>query len=177
MLVVRIWLAQHFIFRGKRRKALFANGDWYDRAYGYFMRTIVGCANLALTRSPWFYRMGTYINDMFPKFLEYSPFENPEYYAFPFKTVTIDHMVLVYQMPERWNLLDIAEERGMLYDEFYDYVINYALCDNDTRARPRFTIRDHALRPLLPSISVKGYRVGTMKNIRIPTKFKNRLHG
>lgn len=111
-------------------------------AYGYFVRHLVGLPNFGLTRNVWSFRVGTYLKDLFPEYLAHDPWEEPEYFKFPFKNIGIDHMFFVYQMPERFNLLQIAENHNMSYDAFYNYVVNYIYCVNEQQApsdtKPKF---------------------------------------
>lgn len=174
-LVENTWLALHFIYRGKRRKRLFANGVWYERAYSYFMRNIVGNGLYTLTRSRWYYRMASYLNDLYPDLLSSNPFEEPERFVFPYATVTLDHMYLVYQMDERFDLLKIAEERGMMYDKFFDYVINYTYTENDKLTKPKYKLMHYGDAEELAYFSVKGFSYSN--RINTPASFVNKAHG
>lgn len=49
---------------------------------------------------------------------------------FPYKFIGLSHMFLVYQMPERNELLKIADDRKMAYWDFLEYIINYISCYN-----------------------------------------------
>jgi hypothetical protein len=60
-----------------------------------------------------------------------SPFENPDYYKFPYKNISPDFLILVWRMKERLALLKIADEKKMTYAVFMDYVINYIYCYNE----------------------------------------------
>ena len=78
---------------------------------------------------------------MYPGFEEGNPFENPEFYKFPYKNVSVDYMLVVYQMDDRLGLLDIAEKQNMSYARFLDYVINHAYSVNDELNYIKYSIR------------------------------------
>lgn len=173
MMVEILWLSLHFIYRGKRRKSLYANGDWYDKAWGYYMRGVVGYPNQSLTRSVWFYRIASYLNDFYPDFLSRDPFVDPDYFRFPYATVTIDHMHLVYQMPDRFDLLRIADERKMNFDEFFDFVVNHMMCLNEASGKkeqiyrlPQFGQSSSAL-----YVRYSKFNKETMRHINKPPKW------
>lgn len=178
MMVESLWLSLHFIYRGKRRKSLYANGDWYDKAWGFFMRTIVGYPNQSFMRSGWFYRVASYLNELYPDFLSRDPLADPGHFRFPYDTVTIDHMHLVYQMPDRMDLLRIAEERGMKFDEFFDYVINHMMCLNEQYKKdgqlyrlPQFGQSSNAL-----YVRYLKFNKEPMRHINRPAKWRQKLY-
>lgn len=173
-----IWLNLHFIYRGKRRKHLFANGPWLERAYGYFMREMVGTPLTFLTRSGWFFKVATYIDDLYPDFLENDPFKNPELYKFPYKTATIDFMYFVYQMPHRLELLRIAEEQEMNYDQFVDYVINYVMTENEGDPRKvQYKVMRMDAPTDAPYIGYDSYRPLRARYMKTPARWRNKKHG
>ena len=176
-LVENTWLALHFIFRGKRRKHTFGNGNWYDRAYGYFMRNMVGNGFHTMTQTRWYYRVAFYINDLYPDFLSRSPFDEPEYFRFPYKTVTIDHMYLVYQMEERFDLLNIAEKRAMYFDKFLDYVVNHIYSVNEKLDKPKYKLMHYGEVQKPAYVSVKGFSYEKAKRINTPSRFAQTTHG
>lgn len=182
-LVEHTWLGLNFVYRGKRRKGLYSNGDWYDRAYGYFMRQMVGLPGIFMTRSGWFYRIGTYLNDLFPGYLSHDPWEEPEYFKFPFENIGIDHMYFVYQMPERFNLLQIAEDRNMSYNEFYDFVVNYIYCANDRNKelqyvnKPKFRIKNHGRTSSAAYVTYSEFKPISLRLITTPPKYRYKIHG
>lgn len=179
MMIEYLWMSLHFVYRTKRRKSLYANGDWYDKAWGFFMRSIVGFPNQSLTRSTWFYRIASYLNEIYPDFLSRDPFLEPDYFKFPYETVTLDHMHLVYQMPDRFDLLRIAEERKMHYDAFFDYVINHMMCLNELSGKkdqlyrlPQFGQSSNAL-----YVRYAKFNKETMRHITMPPKWTKKPHG
>jgi len=175
-LIENSWLSLHLIFRGKRRKHLFGNGDWQDRAYSYFMRTMVGQSFHCLTRTRWYYRIAFYLNDLYPDFLSRNPFEEPEYFLFPYNTVTLDHMYLIYQMEDRFDLLKIAEERKLDINRFLNYVVNHVYSLNEKLDKPKYQLMHYgSTKPAY--VSVKGFSYQKVKRINIPGKFVSRAHG
>lgn len=102
-------------------------------------RNIIGLDFSVIKKNTFFYKITTYFPDFFPLFYENNPFENPEYYNFPYQHVTPDFLFLVYQMPERLDLLDIAEKKKMVFGKFLDYVINYVMCYNNDHGKQIYT--------------------------------------
>ena len=129
--VVKIsWLMRRFCYNGKRRLRSRNNGHCLDSAYGLFVRNFVGYdTKFIFANRSSIVKIITYVDDLFPNFDEGNPFK--EEYKYPYKTVTLNHMVLVYQMKEKMELLDCAEKKKLSYTEFMDYVINYINCYND----------------------------------------------
>lgn len=135
-----VWLQHRFTYMGYRRKKTGGNHYAVDGAFGVFMRHYVGIEYRLFSRNFYYPRIASYMSEFFPEFNSRNPFEDPEYYRFPYKHVTTDFLAIVSQMPQRMELLQIAEERKMAWDEFMDYVINFALCYNDEKKRKEFTI-------------------------------------
>lgn len=131
-IVVRFhWLQRRFFYRGYQRKRSGWNNFMVDNAFATFVRHYLKMNSRILTSSFYYMRTEVYFRDFFPEFDKKNPFRNPEYYEFPYKNITIDFLTVVYQMPERLDLLAKAEEEGMSYAEFIDYVVNYVLCYNE----------------------------------------------
>lgn len=172
-----IWLNLHFIYRGERRKNLFANGPWVERAYGYFMREMVGTPLFIMTRSGTFFKIATYLDEMFPRFLDEDPFKNPEYFKFPYKYATLDYMYFVYQLPERMDLLRIAEEKKMNYNQFVDYVVNHVLSVNEETGKNAYRIKRLDAPTDSPYIWHEDFRPLRARYMKVPAKFRKKLHG
>ena len=129
-LVKIAWLMRRFCYNGERRIKHRSNGQILDTAYGLFIRNFVGYdTKFVYSNRSGIAKILTYMDDLFPNFDEGNPLE--EAYKYPYKTVTLSHMVLVYQMEERMELLDYVERKGLTYVEFLDYIINYINCHND----------------------------------------------
>jgi hypothetical protein len=77
-------------------------------------------------------RVSSYIFHFFPRetFLDHDPFLEPEHFKYPFKHVTLEYLVFVYLMPERFEILQMAEEGLWKLDYFRDWVVNYAYSFN-----------------------------------------------
>lgn len=129
--VKHIWLEKQMAYDGIRRTGRSRNGRGADKGFGHFMRSRVGISHRVLTRGTFFSAVGTYLLDFYPDFLKHDPFIEPEYYKFPYEHVTIDFLCFVFQMDNRLEILAEAEKRGMLFSEFTDWVVNWALCYND----------------------------------------------
>ena len=129
-LVKIAWLMRRFCYDGERRVRHGSNGQILDTAYGLFVRNFIGYdTKFVYSNRSGIAKILTYMDDLFPNFDEGNPLE--EIYEYPYKVVTLSHMVLVYQMEERMELLDYAERKGLAYVEFLDYIINHINCHND----------------------------------------------
>lgn len=138
--VKQVWLDQHFTYSGKRRVKRYANGPGVDVAYAQFLRIAVGTNQRALTANFCFLPTSTYFIDFFPDFLIDNPFKNPEKYKYPYESVSLDFLSLVYQMDNRLALLAEAEEKGMSYAEFMNWVINWAFCHNEDIGEEKYQL-------------------------------------
>lgn len=128
----QIWLEQHFVFNGQRRNKRKCNGQQHDWAYGYFQKFMVGITHKPVAYNQAFSSIITYFKDLFPDFLKHDPFEEPEYFAYPFKTATIDYLTFVHLMPEiRMDILKKVEEEKLSFVDFANWVTNYVFCYND----------------------------------------------
>lgn len=85
--------------------------------------------------------LSVYLNDWFPKILVSNPFTTPEDYEFPYKHVTLEFLFVVHMMHQKYELLQIAEDRKMTYMNFVNYVINHALCYNDDHNCKRYKVK------------------------------------
>lgn len=143
-----IWLESKFCYNGAHRKKTRQNGYYLDTAFGVFMKAIIGYDNRSFNfGNSHLKKVKTYFPEIFPLFSEMSPFENPEYYKYPYKFITIGHMVTIYQVEERLDLLKIAEERKIGYYEFLDYILNWINCYNDEHGYTYEFIMSHIWQP------------------------------
>lgn len=146
-----MWLARKFMFRGKLRKKYRRNGYYPDRAWGMFLRNYVGLDNrIWFTRHSLLTKIVTYMDDFFPNFDEGNPFK--EKYEFPFKFITLDYLYVVIDLPERMDLLRIAERKQLPYTEYLDYLSNYVGCYNDRHGKE--ILRTMFINPNAPHIKV-----------------------
>jgi len=128
-LVKMVWLYRRFCFDGKRRLQLGRNGIQVDGGFAKFFRHYVGIDTKLITRNDFLSKIITYLDDFFPGFDDGDPFKDD--YKYPYKTVALEYLVVVYQMPERLELLQYADDKKMKYTEFLDYMINYVNCYNE----------------------------------------------
>ena len=137
---VRIsWLRRKFSYCNLRTVLpMYKNALILNLAFVKFLRRVVGKDIQILTRGGVLSKIESYFVDFFPGFLDGNPFENPEYYKFPYKHVTLDFLFLVNQMDERLELLKIAEKEKMTFAVFTDYVINYVSTENELSPKPIF---------------------------------------
>jgi hypothetical protein len=90
-------------------------------------------------RSPYFNKWDAfYFDHFYPEFEEENPFENPDYYAFPYKNITPDFLIFVYQMNARFDLLKQADEAAMTFAEFGDFVLDFIFIENDRLGRKKY---------------------------------------
>jgi hypothetical protein len=122
-LVKVVWLSRKFVYEGKPRLLKHCNGFWIDSAFAIFMRNYVGIDNRLIFRDDMFSKIETYFNDFFEDFEARNPFE--EKMKFPYSHITLEYLIVVYQMEERLDLLKIADDRKIPYPKFLDYVVNY----------------------------------------------------
>lgn len=135
-----VWLELQFIYNGRRREARSSNSIQEDKAFSYFMRADVGTGHKTLTSNLTFTIISTYLKDFFPDFLNHDPSIEPEYFSFPYKYVSLEHMAFVYKMKDRMEMLEYAEERAMRFMDFANWAVNQALCYNDEIGRDMYTI-------------------------------------
>lgn len=128
IVVKEVWLEHQLTFKGARRTRRRSNGFFMDSAFGSFTKVGVGVTQRVITSFACFPRVASYLIDFFPEFLFDDPFKNPEKYQFPYKNISLGHMVFVYQMDNRLELLEEAEEKSMSYAEFVNWAYNWALC-------------------------------------------------
>ena len=130
-LVKQVWLENTFLLSGVRRKARSGNGFTSDSIFGFFFKALVGTSQKIITDGFYPTAIPTYFQDFFPDFSDHDPDLEPEYFAFPYKHLTLDHLGFVYQLHNRLELLKEADERAMSYHDFVNWVtpkiIEYAL--------------------------------------------------
>jgi len=124
-----IWLSRRFVYGGKPRLHKNRNGCWIDSAFAIFMRNYVGLDNRLILRDDMFSKIETYIDDFFEDFDARNPFE--EKMIFPYSYITLEYLIIVYQMDERIDLLNIAEKNKLSYTKFLDYIVNYISSYNE----------------------------------------------
>lgn len=126
------WLLGKFVYDGKPRTDISkSNGPKLDTMFTIFMRNYVGFSQNIITKNYMNSKIMSYFKDFFPDFEIKNPFEDPEYFQYPYSVATFEHICLVYQMPERLELLQYAEKNSLSYVDFFDYVVNYIHCYNE----------------------------------------------
>lgn len=144
------WLQRKFLNKGVRKTKHGRTHMRIDTAYSTFIKHYIGSSYQLLTCSFTFGKIVGYISDFIPKFDKRNPFNNPEEFEFPYKNVSLAHMMLVYQMDERLDLLKEAEEKKMSFYQFLDFVINYINSVNEEEGREVFSL----YRPLNEKVSL-----------------------
>ncbi len=149
-LVKSTWLNRQFCYRGNRRIKPNGNGVELDRAFGVYTRRYLNHDNRFVTRNTSFGKVVSYFDDFFPNFEEGNPFEQP--YLYPYKYMTLENLVTVYQMDERLELLSEGEEKQMAYTDFLDYVLNYISCYNEEHGEHYLFSYSHVFMPYIKKL-------------------------
>ena len=169
--VQTIWLIGQFQY--KRIEGSVCRGDGSQKeiagriAFSSFCKNYIGIEHYFLTNSNSYYnKLRTYFGELFPNFYKDNPFKNPEKYKFPFKNLTIDHLFLVYQMPERMDILNYVDEKNLRFGEFLDFVINYIGKCNDVAGKEVFQFYSGWKRcpPYVKSLKLKELKKLDAKN-------------
>lgn len=126
-----LWLEKQLIINGHRRTRRFRSGHSYDMLYGRFISILVGRDQATLTRSRWFQITAACAAEMFPGFYLHNPFTEPEYFQWPYEHVGVDFLAYVYQVHNRLELVEYANNMRMSFHDFKNWVNNYVLCYND----------------------------------------------
>ena len=125
-----VWLSRRFCYNGTRRTKHWGNGINLDGAFSVFAREYLNYGpKILFSANSQFAKISTYIEDFFPDFDLGNPFENK--FEYPFQYMLLPYLLVVYQMPERMDLLREGEKNKMLLSEFMDYVVNYVGCYNE----------------------------------------------
>lgn len=140
MVLKNVWLEKQFVYDGQRKKARYGNGYEVDGAFSHFAKTFVGATNRLISDNQYTSVVVSYIKELYPEFLLRNPFDDSDYYAFPFNHVTLDHMAFVYQVEYRMEMLQYAEERKMTYGEFMNWAVNNVFCYNDEMGKDKYVL-------------------------------------
>lgn len=135
-----LWLEKQLLFNGERRIRRFRSAKSFDVLFARYMNEMVGRDQATLTRSRWFQLTAAIAWEFYPDFFKHNPFENPEYYQWPYEYVGLDFLQMVYQMDEKKELLDYAEKKRMKFRDFKNWVTNYALCYNDEQGEIKYEV-------------------------------------
>jgi len=154
-IVKQIWLEQHFLYNGSRRGSRSSNGFTTDWAFAYFMKSIVGISQKPLTDGLIFVAIPTYFADFFPNFSDYNPFVEPEYFKYPYKHLTLDHLSFVYHCHDRLEILEEAERRSMKIGDFVNWASNHALSSLDEEGGQMYDICRYDFAPFVRRLNKK----------------------
>ena len=151
------WLFFKFTYKGRRRAQMYGNAMDIDAAFTVFHKQYVGVDIKVFARTmPFFNKLFSYFSEIYPNFDEHNPFdEEDDYFDYPYKNVSIDHMITIYQMPERLEILDYVEAHPMNYNEFLDWILNYINSYNEEKGEEiyLFYISDQTI----PYVRYSGY--------------------
>lgn len=172
-MVKQTWLERTFTYGGQARMKRGHNGHAYDWAFGYFMKSIVGINQRPITNGFTFQAVVTYLPELFPDFFTKDPYVDKEYYAFPYKNIGIDHMIFVYRMKERLQLLEYSENHNLSFSEFVNWVVNYAFSLNQELGKDVYALKPDGryLMHIFPIVSEDEKK----ENLRIKTQQRNDL--
>lgn len=174
------WMERMFMVDGRVRGTEH-NSQFIDGMFSIFFRNTIGIGREIYSKSPAYTRFKTYFLEMYPwiQTLEgYNPFDNPEVFKFPYRNITPEFLLVVYQMEERNELLKIADEKEMNYGEFLDFIVNQALCVNDRLGREKYRLSfynkcTHYIR----NNDIKRNKDEADKSKKSFMKNKNKKHG
>jgi hypothetical protein len=131
IIIKQVWLELQMTFDKKIRLSRVGNSYHEDKAYGLFMKSMVGTNQKIITGNNMYTIVASYLPEMFPDFLSHNPFFEPEYYVYPFEHVTLDFLAFVQKHHQRLEMLQYAEEREMSIMDFENWATNQAYCYNE----------------------------------------------
>lgn len=135
-LVKMQWLKRRFCYRGTMREKDGQNGFFFDSAFCVFVRNFIGVEPRMLVLSREYMKVISYFDDFFPNFNIENPFKIK--YKFPYKNITMDFLLTVYQIPCRLKILDAVEKKKLSYAKFLDFVFNYISSENERHDKDIF---------------------------------------
>lgn len=140
MIVKMMWLQRKLTYNGRAIERMGNQGMSADMSISNFYRNDIGFDRMVFTRMRTFERVNSYLYEFFHEFDSHNPFTEPEYYKIPYD-VTIDHMCLVYQMPERLEYLEYASKMKYSIADFLDFVINQIYSINEISGKEVYTLQ------------------------------------
>ena len=129
-LVRAVWLRGQLTYGGERITKVRSNGQVKDSAIAFFMKGMVGVSGTFLLHSGMTIPLSSYFEEFFLDFYKHNPFEEPEYYEFPYKNISIEHLIFVHECHNRTELLREAESRAMNVRDFINWATDRAFCYN-----------------------------------------------
>lgn len=151
------WLERQFVYKGKRKTKRTANSFEMDHAYGTFLRVVAGGDQKFLTQNKTFEIITMYVAELFPDILDHNPFTDADHFKYPFEHVTIDQMMLVYQVHNRMELLRYSDKEKMTFAQFFNWAINWVFSYNEEQNKEIYQLS--VFKRLWPTIK----RVGKQK--------------
>jgi len=168
------WLRNRFCYGGKRRDPNRPNGQYIEAAWGIFIRHYVGYDSKLFFSWSYgvFQKLLAYIDEIIPDIDERNPFK--EKIEYPYTYIQMEHMMLVYQMDERMDLLRHAEKHKMRYTTFYDYVMNYTQTYNEKEYRYELVYGGNRFQPYIKDMVKAVKRYGGRK-LRMTKAIKEQI--
>jgi len=136
------WLRKKFRYEGKKAKIPAMNGNIrHFTVFTKFLRRIIGHDMQIITKSYTYPKLEThYFDQLFPEFMDRNPFDDPDYYRFPYKFISLEYLMLIYQLDDRLELLEFADEKEMTFAEFMDFIVNHILAENERLGEYRYEL-------------------------------------
>lgn len=130
------WLSLQFTYNGTPRhleggSGAYAGGFASNKAFRTFLIETVGHDQAIFSMQPTFIIINQYIQELFPEFEKHNPFEEPEYYKYPFEHISLGFLAYVYQVDNRLELLKYADEEKMDFRTFLNWANNWIMCYNE----------------------------------------------
>jgi len=143
------WLRRKFSYYGRKTTLpMNKNSLLSGLAFTKLLRRNVGKDIQIITKSKYFAKLETYFEELFPDLMDSNPFKYPNKFKFPFKYISADYLIVVYQVKDRIELLKIAEKEKMSFAVFLDFVINHVYCVNEALGRDKYQVRHNIDRDL-----------------------------
>jgi len=161
IIVKEMWCEQQVTYNGVRRTRRHGNGVTIDGAFSKFLRMNIGATQKPLTTGIAFTAIASYIPDFFPKFIDFNPFTEPEYFKFPYKNIFLDHLMFVSKVHNRMEMLEYAEKTSMPIDDFQNWSYNWVMNYNEETGVEMYGI-DRGRRSWVPTI-IRNNKVHSKK--------------
>jgi hypothetical protein len=140
------WLRRKFVFYGAKAVIPMRNNSRVlNNAFTKFLRRHIGHDTQIITKGKFFSKLELYYFDyFFPYFEDENPFTSPHLYEFPYKNISLEFLTVVYQLEDRFELLEVADEKNMSYAVFLDYILNHTLSENEILGYNRYELTQSA---------------------------------
>lgn len=136
------WLRRKFVFYGSKVIIpMYKNSRVLNNAFTKFLRRNIGNDIQIITKGKFFNKLDMYyFEQLFPGFEDENPFINPDFYKFPYKNISMEFLTVVYQMEDRFEILEEADKKNMSYAVFLDYILNHTLSENEDLGYNRYEL-------------------------------------